>query len=484
MSDHNVLGVKDIVLMNVVAVLSIRQISTVAPYGAASVLLWVIAAGCLFVPLGMVCGELSTAWPEEGGIFVWVREAFGPRIGWLCVFLFLSSGVFFFPMLLQFLVTTLCYCFDETLAANKVFVGISSLLIFWGLTWLNVLGIEWTKKINNLGGLFGVIIPGIALISLALYWVATGHAMQTDYHTPSNWVPQLHRWSTLVFVSSMMFSFAGMEISPMIAGRCKNPQKDFPRAILISSLVIVAIYILGTISLNTLFPAHNTNVVAGIMQGIKHTSVILSIPWLVPVLGLSITVGALGQINSWLVGPIYMLNAANAEHQILGSRIGYMHPKYNTPDLALKIQAVLVSIFCLSTFASKNMEAAYWRLTALTALCYFIPYLLMFSGFYILRVKYPGKERSFKIPGRVLPILLPFTGFASITFAIVLLFIPPSQVDVGSRVMYELQIGGGGALFALIGDILYLRAKKRSTFVREEVHLKNGTDGPEKKIAS
>ena len=64
------LGVGDIVLMNVVAILSIRQIPNVAPYGAASVLLWILAALGLFVPLSMICGELSTGWPKEGGIFI------------------------------------------------------------------------------------------------------------------------------------------------------------------------------------------------------------------------------------------------------------------------------------------------------------------------------------------------------------------------------------------------------------------------------
>lgn len=461
MSGSKALGVRDIVLMNVVAILSIRQLSTVAPYGAASVLLWVIAAVGLFIPLSMVCGELSTGWPEAGGIFVWVRAAFGPRIGWLCVFFFLCSCIFFFPMLLQFLVTTLVFCFDESLALNKVFVGLCSMGIFWGLTWVNIRGIEWTRKINNMGALCGVIVPGIILISLAVYWVATGHPVQTDYHTPANWVPRLNNWSTIVFVSSMMFAFAGMELSPMIAGRCKNPQKDFPLSILISSIVIVGIYMLGTVSLNILLPANDADIVAGLMQGIKATSMTLGMPWLLPLMGITIVLGVLGQINSWLVGPIYMLNVANAELQVIGAGITQLHPRYNTPAQALMGQAVLVSIFCLSTFLSKSMAAAYWTLSALTTLCYFIPYLMMFAGFLRLRIKYPDQKRSFRIPGRVLPVLLPSVGFISVLFAVVLLFVPPQEVDMGSLVVYELQIGGGGVLFALVGDMLYRRAVKK-----------------------
>lgn len=462
MSENKVLGVSDIVLMNIVAILSIRQIPNVAPYGASSVLLWILAALGLFVPLAMVCGELSTGWPKEGGIFVWVREAYGPRIGWQCAFLFICCCVLFFPMMLQFMMTTIAFCFNAGLANSKAFIGITSIIVFWILTLLNIYGMEWTKKINNFGALFGVIVPGVVLILLAVYWLASGHPMQTDYHTAANWIPNLGKWSTIVFLSSMMFAFAGMEVSPMIAGRCKNPQKDFPRAILISAIIIVAIYIIGTIALNAIFPANDANIIAGIMQGMKSASVKLGIPWLLPLMGILIAIGALGQINSWMVGPIYMLNVANEEQHVLGSKINEMHPKYNTPAFALIIEAILVSIFCLSTFVSPSMEAAYWTLTALNTLCYFIPYLLMFSGFFILRKKYPDVKRSFKIPGKVLPVLLPALGFLSTLFAIVLLFVPPDQINLGNLVAYEVKIAGGGILFAAIGDFLYLRALKKN----------------------
>lgn len=457
------LGVQDIVLMNVVAILSIRQIPNVAPYGAASVLLWILAALGLFVPLAMICGELSTGWPEEGGIFVWVKEAFGSRVGWSCAFLFIWCCVLFFPMMLQFMLTTLAFVFDESLASNKVFIGVASMIIYWILTILNIYGMEWTKKINNIGGIFGVIVPGAVLILLGIYWVATGHPMQTDYATTANWFPHLNDWGTIVFLSSMMFAFAGMEVAPMIAGRCRNPQKDFPKAILISAIIIVAIYILGTIALNAIFPADDANIIAGIMQGMKAASVTLGMPWLLPAMGIMIAIGALGQINSWLVGPIYMLNVANSEHNVLGSKIGELHPKYNTPAFALTVQAILVSIFCLSTFVSPSMEAAYWTLTALNTLCYFIPYLMMFAAFIVLRKKFPDKERSFKIPGKILPTLCAAMCFISISFAIILLFVPPDQIDLGNLLVYELQIGGGGFIFWIVGDILYKRAIKKKS---------------------
>ena len=142
-------------------------------------------------------------------------------------------------------------------------------------------------------------------------------------------------------------------------------------------------------------------------------------------------------------------------------QISELHPKYGTPVFAMIGMWFWFSIFCLSTFISPSMEAAYWTLT-INTLCYFIPYLMMFSAFFVLRKKFPDVKRTFTIPGKVLPKLLPTLGFFSILFAVLLLFVPPAEVDMGNIFIYELQIGGGGLFFALLGDWLYRRAKKRN----------------------
>ncbi|MDI4760429.1 APC family permease, partial [Salmonella enterica subsp. enterica serovar Montevideo] len=149
-TNSGLLGIKDIVFMNVIAILSLRQIPNVAPYGASAMLLWVIAAFCLFFPLAMVCGELSTGWPKDGGIFVWIKEAFGKRIAWIVVVCFLFSCVLFFPLMLQFGFTALGYMIGGGLAENKAFIGIGSAVIFWLLTLMNIRGMEWTKIINSI----------------------------------------------------------------------------------------------------------------------------------------------------------------------------------------------------------------------------------------------------------------------------------------------------------------------------------------------
>ena len=305
--NNTLLGIRDIVIMNVIAILSLRQIPNVAPYGASAMLLWLLAAVCLFLPLAMVCGELSTGWPKDGGIFVWVKEAWGKRVGWIIVVCYLFSCVLFFPLMLQFAFTALGYVISPELAENPTFIGVSSIVIFWFLTFMNIKGMQWTKIINSVSAWLGVFIPAAILILVAGAWLISGHPMSTDYMTAANWMPDFTKWDTIVFLSSMMFAFAGFEVAPMVAGRTKNPQRDFPRAMALSAIVIVGIYMIGTIAVNTLVPAGKTDIVAGIMQAMKSGAETLGAPWLLPLMAVCLFFGAVGQVNSWLVGPIYML---------------------------------------------------------------------------------------------------------------------------------------------------------------------------------
>ena len=102
----------------------------------------------------------------------------------------------------------------------------------------------------------------------------------------------------------------------------------------LSAIVIVGIYMIGTIAVNTLVPAGKTDIVAGIMQAMKSGAETLGAPWLLPLMAVCLFFGAVGQVNSWLVGPIYMLQEASREDKILGENVAKLHPKYGTPAFA------------------------------------------------------------------------------------------------------------------------------------------------------
>lgn len=363
--------------------------------------------------------------------------------------------------MLQFAFTALGYVISPELAENPTFIGVSSIVIFWFLTFMNIKGMQWTKIINSVSAWLGVFIPAAILILVAGAWLISGHPMSTDYMTAANWMPDFTKWDTIVFLSSMMFAFAGFEVAPMVAGRTKNPQRDFPASD-------------GAFShchRRHLHDRHDcceyagscgkTDIVAGIMQAMKSGAETLGAPWLLPLMAVCLFFGAVGQVNSWLVGPIYMLQEASREDKILGENVAKLHPKYGTPAFALIIQAVIVSILCLSTFISL-CGSGLLMLTALTTICYFIPYLVMFPSFIRLRQIQPNVPRSFRIPGKILPIVLPLLGWCSIFFAVVLVFIPPAELDMGGYGFYLAKLLGGAVLAIALAEWTYHRAQKRN----------------------
>lgn len=461
---------KDAVFMAVAAVLALRSIPMIAGYGASAIAIWVVAALFMIIPLSMVCGELATAWPKDGGIFVWVQQAFGARVGWISTVCFLFSCVVFFPLMLQFGFAALSgNVLPAEIANNKAFIGIGSTVIFWVLTLINIKGMKFTSIINSLSVTVGIFIPAGIIVLVSIYWLISGQPVQTDFISETvQWIPDFSKMSNIVLASSAMFAFAGLEVTGMVAGQMKNPQRDFPRSMIIATILIVGIYIMATMALNVIFPASELNVVSGISQAIEFAGTTIGMPWLSTIIGFCLFFGALGQINSWLVGPIYMFAEAAKEAKILkpDSIVSKQHPEHGTPYMALYIQAILVTIMCFSTFLSKSLEGAYWILSAMTTVCYFIPYILMFSAFMVLRVKQPDVHRSFKIPGKVLPYVISGMGLASTLFAVVILFLPPAGIEMNSFWSNTIQIFGGAAIAILVANYLYSKGQKRNTLLK------------------
>lgn len=472
--NKNLMGTKEAVFMAIAAVLALRSIPMVAGYGPSAIAIWLVAALFMILPLSMVCGELATGWPKDGGIFIWVKEAFGARAGWVSTVCFLFSCVVFFPLMLQFGFAAVSgNLLSAEIADNKVFIGVGSAVIFWVLTLINMRGLKFTNLINSLSVYLGIFIPAAIIGAVALYWLVSGRPMQTDYVSEAaSFIPDFSKLSNIVLASSAMFAFAGLEVTGMVAGRMKNPQRDFPRSMIIASVLIIGIYTLATVAINTIFPASELNVVSGISQSIDFSSKELGIPWLSGVIGGCLFFGAIGQINSWLVGPIYMFREAATEAKILSpdSLAVKMHPTYDTPYMAMIFQAILVTLMCFSSFLSESLEGAYWILSAMTTVSYFVPYLLMFSAYMVLRKTRMDVHRSFQIPGKILPYVISGMGLTSILFAIAILFIPPDGIEMGNFWLDTAQIFGG-ALFAIVFAIaLYNHGQKRNA-VSDQVNV-------------
>ena len=242
-----VLSTLSLVMINVAAIGSIKNWPLIAEYGFASMFFYLLAALIFFFPVSLVSAELATGWPKAGGIYNWVKEAFGHRTGFLAIWLLWIENVFWYPTVLSFIAATLAYIFKPELAENGTYMALTILTLFWGSTLLNLRGIRVSSWISSIGATLGTFIPASLIIGFALYWVVSGHGSAIPFSARAL-LPDLTHFDQIAFFTGILLSLAGMEMSAIHAGDVRNPQKDYPRAILFSALAILGFSIAGVLS--------------------------------------------------------------------------------------------------------------------------------------------------------------------------------------------------------------------------------------------
>ncbi|MCB1108626.1 MAG: amino acid permease, partial [Chlamydiia bacterium] len=256
-------------MINVAAICSIKNWPLTAEYGFSSLFFFTIAALLFFIPVSLVSAELATGWPERGGIFVWVKEALGHKFGFLAVWLLWIENVVWYPTILSFIGATIAYSFMPSLAASKVYMVIVILAAFWGATIVNLRGMKTSGLISSVGVIFGTIVPGVVIIVLGLSWWLMGKPIEITMSWDAL-IPNLTSGSQLSLMAGVLLGFAGMEMSAVHARDVINPQKNYPKAIFLSAVIILVLSVLGTLAIAFVIPQDKISLVAGGMEAISH----------------------------------------------------------------------------------------------------------------------------------------------------------------------------------------------------------------------
>lgn len=453
------LGVFTLAMINVAAICSIKNWPLTASYGFSSVFFYLFAGLLFFVPVSLVAAELATGWPERGGVFVWVKEALGHKWGFLAIWLLWIENVIWYPTILSFIAATIAFSFNPALAESTSYMFAVIFVAFWGATFLNMRGMKASGLISSIGAVAGTIIPGILIIALGFIWFFSGKPS----HIEMNWgsfIPNLSSVQQIVFLAGVVLGFAGMEMSAIHAKDTINPQKSYPRAILLSALLIVGLSVLGTLAIAIVIPQNKISLVAGSMEAIRIFLNNYHLSGLVPVVAFLVALGALGQMSTWLVGPSRGLLAAAQN----GELPPFLHKenKHAMPVNLLIVQGIIVSFLALLFLFMPNINSSFWILLALMTQLYLVMYFLMFISAIVLRYKKPHVKRAYKIPfGNVGIWVVCGVGFTMALATMVIGFFPPEQLETGSLAFYESFLIVGTVLFCLI-PFFILRFKKNS----------------------
>lgn len=456
-----IMHTKDIVLMNVTAIIGLRWLPIAASYGASSIVLWVLAAIIFFIPLGIIATELATTWPEEGGIYMWVKHAYGEKPAFMVSWFYWANCFFYLPSLLTFTAVTLAYLFKPELAANKYFTCSVVLVSLWGVTLANLKGTRILKWFADTAGVFGILLPGLIIIVLGFAAVFIWqHPIPTEYSWATIW-PSFTSKANIVFFSALMFSMAGVELTPILAGETADPQRTFPRAILISAILIVVTYIVGTIAITFIIPPAQITASAGIMDAVQIVCAKLHLNLLMKIIAVMIVVSGMGGASVWAIVPVKMF-IESCKHGILPKFFTRLN-KDDIPANTILLQSAIVSLVVISTSFLSTVNQFYEILVLMGSITYFIPYIGLFFSFAKLRKIQPDKVRPYRVPGGAFGKWASFTlGLFSVTLAIVLPFFvhPGDVVSTKDLFFYHAIVISGPIIFGLIGYLIYFRYEK------------------------
>ncbi len=449
-----VLGFRDLVMFYVVTTLSLRWIPVAASVGPSSIVIWIIGLLTIFIPLALCVMELSSRYPQEGGLYLWTKRAFGDFPAFLTGWIYWTSNLPYFPAVLYFAASNALYIggtrWNAWQRSPLYFIAFSFFGIGLALA-LNVVGLNIGKWLSNIGSQ-GTWIPVGLLCAVAFVaWMRFGSASSFDAAsmTPSLNPGVFGVWATL------LYAFSGAEAASFMGDEIKDARRTVPRALIVAGFIITAGYILGTIAILVALPTSQVNNMEGIMQAI--TSAAARVGWygIGPAVALLICLANLGGVGAYLAALARIPFVVGID-RYLPPAFGRVHPKWGTPAVSLVTQAVCCMVFIVLGQAGSTVHGAYQVLVTMTIITNFVPYWFMFAALIRLQ-REPVEAGVIRVPGgKPAATALALVGMVT-TFAVIVGSVVPDPSEpnkllaVAKVVLFSVLLIGGGVLLYKVG---------------------------------
>jgi amino acid transporter len=458
---RRVLTFRDLFLFYLVTGFSLRWIATAAAAGPSALVIWVIAALGLFVPLVFTVLELSSRYPEEGGVYVWSKRAFGPFAAFMTGWTYWGSNLPYLPGLLYFAAANALFIFPagggaaHPLSSNSTYfivVAMSGLVL---AVTLNVVGLNVGKWLNNVGAVASWVPAFLLIVLGVLSWSRFGSATPMP---PQAFVPNTSL-KDVIFWSTIAFAFGGVESASTMGEEIEQPRRTIPHAILAAGAIMTVLYLVGTLMVLLAIPKEQISGLQGIMQAIQAITGRMGVSWLAPIVAAFVSLNALGGVGGWFAATARLPFVAGID-RFLPPSFGRLHPRWRTPYVALLVQAVIAGFFVFISQAGTSVRGAYDVLVSMGIIAYFIPFLFMFAAMIVLQ-REPAGPDVIRVPGGSnVAIALAALGFVTTAVSIVLACVPAD--DEPNRILAVVKVVGSSLALVAIGAAIYGIGRRRS----------------------
>ena len=449
---------RDLALFYVVVALNVRWTSTAAAAGPSILIIWLAALTCFFIPLAASVMELSSRHPEEGGIYIWTRTAFGDFTGFIAAWMYWMSNLPFFAGVLYFGAASVLIAFGPRASALNssplYFMGFAA---FWLtlIVMLNIRGVDAGKWLNNLCSIGSLVPLALLMIMAAVSWQHFGSA---THFTTASLTPH---WSldNAVFWSSVFFAFGGVEAASAMGDEIQNPRRTMPWAILVGGSIVTLGYIGGTAALLVALPSDAVSGLEGFVSGMHALSDRLGLGWLLIPTALLVGLNTVGSTAANLSSTSRLPFVAGIDHY-LPPVFGSIHPRYRTPWVSIAVYGLASILVAILGQMGTTVRGAYDVLVSMATISYFIPYLLLFASMIRLQ-REPAGPNVRRVPGKTpVAIALGLVGFVATATTIVLSLFPGA--DQPDKLLAVIKVVGATLVQLGLGMGIFLAERRRA----------------------
>ncbi|CEI74253.1 MULTISPECIES: glutamate:gamma-aminobutyrate antiporter [Romboutsia] len=445
-------------------VMTVYEYPTFATSGFNLVFFLLLGGILWFLPVALCAAEMATVegW-QEGGIFAWVGNTLGERYGFAAIFFQWFQITVGFVTMIYFILGCVSYIFNWN-ALNNVpaikFIGV--LVIFWGLTFSQLGGTKNTAKIAKAGFIFGIVIPAIILFGLSIAYLVQGNPVDVKIGM-KYFVPDFTKVNTLVVFVSFILAYMGVEASASHVNELENAKKNYPLAMIILVVLAIILNTIGGLTVASVIPKSQLSLSSGVVETFKvlilHFSA--NATWLVKLIALLLALGVMGEVSAWVVGPSRGMYSA-AQKGILPKSLTKTN-EHDVPVRLVLIQGIVVTIWAaVLTFGGGGNNVSFLTAISLTVVIYLVGYLLFFIGYFTLVLKHKDLKRSYQVPGgKTFKLIVAACGFITSIFALVISFVPPSQLSGKSVTEYLTILSVSFVITILIPFVIYAITDKK-----------------------
>ncbi|MBF5050858.1 putative transporter [Candidatus Clavichlamydia salmonicola] len=453
------LGTFFIMLLSLGSVLSLRNLAFLAGQGLSTIFYYGIAVSCFMIPYALIAADLVSIFP--GGIFVWVKEAFGPRWGFIAVWFQWFHNITWYPAVLAFFTLSFGRLVFPELIENKFFFLSVILVIFWSLTFINFLRLSFSSYLSTICLFIGTIIPGCILSGMALIWLIKGNHSYLSISAREIFPTSNGLMTSIAMISGAFLTFTGLETNSNLVLEMKNPRKNYPIALFMAAGLLMFFLVGGTLAVAIAIPKEELNLITALLDALGIFLGSTGHDWLTKTLSIAILLGILGQMNVWMLGPIKGL-WNSAQYGCLPQAFTKVN-KNNSPVFILLFQACIVSIAACGFLFISNFSIAYWILNLLCTQVCFMMYIIMICAALVLHHRHPEKKQKYGLLKSNFSIWsLSILGLLSILCALGIGFIPPyNLITPDQRFIYEAVIISGFLICLALPFFMYQDKKNQ-----------------------